>query len=123
MASSDNDTSSYQNGTADEDLLPPQVFPNNSYSESDEVKVYGTRWYILGLYCFLGMLQNMIWNTWGPIQATARAVYGWEDYVIDLMAAWGSITFCVTMAPFAWIMDVKGRCNVNCKLLVPLPVQ
>jgi hypothetical protein len=49
-----------------------------------------------------------MWNTWGPIQATARAVYDWDDYVIDLMAAWGCITFCIAMLPFAWIMDVKG---------------
>ena len=50
-----------------------------------------------------------MWNTWGPIEATARAVYKWDDYVIDLMAAWGSLTFCITMVPFAWIMDVKGK--------------
>ena len=49
-----------------------------------------------------------MWNTWGPIQATARVVYDWDDYVIDLMAAWGCITFCIAMVPFAWIMDVKG---------------
>jgi hypothetical protein len=53
-----------------------------------------------------------MWNTWGPIQATARAVYGWDDYVIDLMAAWGCITFCIAMIPFAWIMDVKGMRNI-----------
>ena len=96
---SESDTS-YQND-ADESLLPPRV--------SDEVRIYKTRWYILALYCSVAVLQNMMWNTWGPIQATARAVYKWQDYVIDLMAAWGSITFCLTMVPFAWLMDVKGR--------------
>jgi FLVCR family MFS transporter len=60
------------------------------------------------MYCLIAILQNVMWNTWGPIQATARAVYDWDDYVIDLMAAWGCITFCIAMIPFAWIMDVKG---------------
>lgn len=85
--------------------------PNNlssSYTNTDEVKIYKTRWYILFMYCLIAILQNIMWNTWGPIQATARAVYDWDDYVIDLLAAWGCITFCIAMIPFAWIMDVKG---------------
>ncbi|CAB4015411.1 disrupted in renal carcinoma 2 homolog [Paramuricea clavata] len=85
--------------------------PNNlssSNTNTDEVKIYKTRWYILFMYCLIAILQNIMWNTWGPIQATARAVYDWDDYVIDLMAAWGCITFCIAMLPFAWIMDVKG---------------
>ena len=108
MASSSDSHGSYQNGP-DESLLPPKVFSNTAYSETDEVKVYKRRWYILLVYCINGVLQNAMWNTWGPIEATARAVYKWDDYVIDLMAAWGSLTFCITMVPFAWIMDVKGK--------------
>ena len=108
MASSSDSHGSYQN-SPDESLLPPKVFSNTAYSETDEVKVYKRRWYILLVYCINGVLQNAMWNTWGPIEATARAVYKWDDYVIDLMAAWGSMTFCITMVPFAWIMDVKGK--------------
>ena len=100
---------SYQNDP-NEQLLPPKTFSNTSYSGTDEVKVYTRRWYILLVYCINGVLQNAIWNTWGPIEATARAVYKWDDYVIDLIAGWGSLTFCITMIPFAWIMDVKGKC-------------
>ncbi|XP_028395717.1 solute carrier family 49 member 4 homolog [Dendronephthya gigantea] len=81
---------------------------NCPHPDTDSVKIYKRRWYILLMYCLKSMLQNMMWNTWGPIQATARAVYDWDDYVIDLMAAWGCITFCIAITPFAWIMDVKG---------------
>ncbi|XP_028404834.1 solute carrier family 49 member 4 homolog isoform X2 [Dendronephthya gigantea] len=98
---------SYQNG-ADESLLPPKVFANSSYSETKQLKVYKKRWYILLVYCVNVILQNVMWNTWGPIEATARAVYKWDSYVIDLLAAWGSMMYCVTMVPFAWVMDVKG---------------
>ena len=107
MRSNSDSESSCQNG-AGESLLPPKVFANSSYDGTDEVKVYKTRWFILLVYGINAMLQGGMWNTWGPIEATARAVYKWDSYVIDLMAAWGSITFCLFMVPFAWIMDVKG---------------
>ena len=107
MSGDSDHNSSYQNG-AGESLLPPEVFANSSYSEANEVKVYKKRWFILLVYCMNGFLQNIIWNTWGPIEATARAVYKWDSYVIDLQAAWGPITYCISMAPLAWIMDVKG---------------
>ena len=116
MASGEDDSNSYQNGAADERLLPRPVFANSSYDECDEVKVYKRRWYVLAVYCAVCILQSLIWNTWGPIQATARAVYHWEDYQIDLLAAWGGITYCFTMAPFAWLMDVKGTCKCAWKL-------
>ena len=108
MSIDSNSDSSYQNGPGGRPL-PPKVFGNSCYNVTDQVKVYKTRWFILLVYCINGVLQNAMWNTWGPIEATARAVYKWDSYVIDLMAAWGSITFCLTMVPFAWIMDVKGK--------------
>ena len=104
----DSDSNGLCQNDADESLLPPNVFTNTSYSESDEVKVYKKRWFILLVYCINAFLQSVIWNTWGPIEATARAVYKWEDYVIDLISAWGGITYCISMMSFAWIMDVKG---------------
>ena len=92
-----------------------EPFNNDIYSphpSTGEVRLYKRRWYILLMYCLTAILQNIMWNTWGPIQATARAVYDWDDYVIDLMAAWGCITFSIAMIPFAWIMDVKGISNI-----------
>ena len=99
-----NERDSYQNGDCNEKLLPSKL----SDSQSHETRVYKLRWYILIVYCLNGMLQNMVWNTWSPIQETARAVYHWESGVIDLLPAWGSITYIFTMFPFAWLMDVKG---------------
>ena len=108
MTSESDSNNSYQTDGVHESLLRPKVFANTSYSETDEVKVYKKRWFILLVYCINSILQNAMWNAWGPIEATARAVYKWDSYVIDLLAAWGSITFCITMLPFAYIMDVKG---------------
>ena len=105
----DSDSNGFYRKNADESLLPRKVSADTSYDETDEVKVYKRRWFILIVFCINGVLQNVIWNTWGPIEATARAVYKWDGYVIDLMAAWGGIPFCITLVPFAWIMDVKGK--------------
>ncbi|XP_046862064.1 solute carrier family 49 member 4-like isoform X2 [Xenia sp. Carnegie-2017] len=93
---------------ADESLLPPKVTSNHSYIGQSETRVYKRRWYILIMYCIIGIMQNAMWNTFGPIETTARAVYKWDGWVIDLIAAWGSVTFCITMLPFAWVVDVKG---------------
>ena len=92
-----------QSYPSEKSLQQPEICTTTS-----EVKIYKIRWYILIMYCLIAICGNIMWNTWGPIQATVRAVYDWDDYVIDLMAAWGCITFCIAMIPFAWIMDVKG---------------
>ena len=105
----DSDSNGLCQNDVDKSLLPPSVCTETWYSESDEVKVYKKRWFILLVYCFNAFLLYAIWNTWGPIEATARAVYKWDDYVIDLMSAWGGIAYCISMIPFAWIMDVKGK--------------
>ena len=94
---------------ADESLLPPKVTSNHSYIEQSETRVYKRRWYILIMYCIIKFMQDAMWNTFGPIETTARAVYKWDGWVIDLIAAWGSVTFCITMLPFAWVVDVKGN--------------
>ena len=107
MDSPQNATHSLPNA-ADESLLPRTVYVNSSYKESDEIKVYKKRWYLLVVYCSVTVSQSLAWNTFGPIQATARAVYRWNGDVIDLVAAWGSITYCVAMAPFAWLLGAKG---------------
>ena len=88
-------------------LRPVQEYLNTS--TQSEVQVYKKRWYVLLIFCINGMMQFAIWNTFSPIETTARAVYKWDGWVIDLIAALGSITFCVSMLPFSWIMDVKGK--------------
>ena len=79
----------------------------NSVEEHD-IKVYKRRWYILAMFFLLSVGQALIYNTWSPIQSTARAVYEWDDFMIDLMPALGCIGPCLTIVPLGWLMDVKG---------------
>jgi hypothetical protein len=76
--------------------------------DSDEVKVYKKRWYILAMFSLLGVGQGIVYNTWSPIQSTARAVYKWDSFMIDLMPALGCVAPCFTIVPLGWLMDVKG---------------
>ncbi len=79
--------------------------------DSDETKVYKKRWYILAMFSLLCLGQGIVYNTWSPIQSTARAVYKWDSFMIDLMPALGCIAPCFTIVPLGWLMDVKGMCK------------
>lgn len=75
----------------------------------NKCKVYKRRWYILIIFSIVASLNNLIWNTWGPIQGTSQVVYGWDNTTITLLADWGPITFVIAVVPMCWLMDVKGK--------------
>ena len=75
----------------------------------NKCKVYKRRWYILIVFSICASLNNLIWNTWGPIQGTSQVVFGWDNTTITLMADWGPISFVVAVVPMCWLMDMKGK--------------
>lgn len=75
----------------------------------NKCKVYKRRWYILVVFSIVASLNNLIWNTWGPIQGAAQVVYGWDSTTITLLADWGPISFVVAVVPMCWLMDMKGK--------------
>ena len=75
----------------------------------NKCKVYKRRWYILIVFSICASLNNLIWNTWGPIQGTSKVVFGWDNTTITLMADWGPISFVVAVVPMCWLMDMKGK--------------
>lgn len=75
----------------------------------NKCKVYKRRWYILIIFSIVASLNNLIWNTWGPIQGTSQVVFGWDNTTITLLADWGPISFVVAVAPMCWLMDMKGK--------------
>ena len=76
--------------------------------DRNDIKVYKKRWYILAMFFLVSVGQGILYNTWSPIQRTARAVYKWDSFMIDLMPALGCIGPCFTIIPLGWLMDVKG---------------
>ena len=77
--------------------------------EDPNIKVYWYRWYILGLYSLVAALNNITWNTWGPIESSARFKYNWTKGGVSLLADWGAITFVLVVFPSAWLLDMRGE--------------
>ena len=73
-----------------------------------ETEIYWYRWYILGLFSLLAMSSNLGWNTWGPIETSARATFRFSRGTISLLSDWGAITFIIAVFPSAYIIDVLG---------------
>ncbi|KAF4796982.1 hypothetical protein TURU_081376 [Turdus rufiventris] len=71
-------------------------------------RVYGRRWLVLLLFSLLGFAQGLVWNTWGPIQNSARLAFGFSGWDIALLVFWGPIGFAPCFF-FMWLMDKKGR--------------
>ena len=96
------------NSPGSRDTVNGETAPLLHSMDNSDVKVYKRRWYILAMFFLLCVSQGVLYNTWSPIQSTARAVYKWENFMIDLMPALGCIGPCLTIIPLGWLMDVKG---------------
>ena len=68
-------------------------------------KVYKRRWYILLIFSLVAMLQDTIWNTWGPVDQTAIFLYGWSSDLIALFANYGSILYIVAFIPVVYVLE------------------
>lgn len=71
-------------------------------------RVYGRRWLVLLLFSLLGFAQGLVWNSWGPIQNSARLAFGFSGWDIALLVFWGPIGFAPCFF-FMWLMDKKGE--------------
>lgn len=87
----------------------------NDASEQEEVEfkdtlqhVYRRRWYILMLFALMGFMQNISWNTWGPLSQSVKIAFGWTNADVALLTNWGCITYIISAAFYSWLMDVKG---------------
>nr|XP_042699020.1 solute carrier family 49 member 4 isoform X2 [Chrysemys picta bellii] len=70
-------------------------------------RVYGRRWLVLLVFSLLGFAQGLVWNSWGPIQNSARLAFGFSSWDIALLVLWGPIGFLPCFA-FMWLMDKRG---------------
>ncbi|XP_072571550.1 solute carrier family 49 member 4 [Paramormyrops kingsleyae] len=85
-------------------LVPsvPETSTHTSYS-----RVYGRRWLILIIFSLLAFMQGIVWNTWGPIQNSAKHAFGFSDIDIAVLVLWGPIGY-IPWLLFMWLMDKKG---------------
>ncbi|XP_072326035.1 solute carrier family 49 member 4 isoform X1 [Scyliorhinus torazame] len=70
-------------------------------------RLYRRRWLILAVFSLLGFMQGLLWNSWGPIQNSAKQALGFSTLDITLLVLWGPIGFLPCFI-FMWLMDKKG---------------
>ena len=88
-------------------LLAPSP-PEEHRAQPVNSRVYGRRWVVLILFTVLGFLQGMVWNTWGPIQNSAKHAYEFSSTDIAVLVLWGPVGY-IPWLLFVWLMDKKGE--------------
>ncbi|BFZ06379.1 hypothetical protein BsWGS_09418 [Bradybaena similaris] len=76
--------------------------------ETDNIKVYKRRWYILFIFGMYAFSQNLSWNTWGPITISSEDAFNWSNATIAWLTNWGPVSFVLTGLFMPWLLQVKG---------------
>ncbi|XP_027020506.1 solute carrier family 49 member 4 [Tachysurus fulvidraco] len=90
-----------------EPLLEPNEAEQRLQPGNSSGRVYRRRWLVLILFSLLSFLQGMVWNTWGPIQNSAKHAFGFSSTEIAILVIWGPVGFFPWLL-FVWLMDKKG---------------
>ncbi|KAK9969529.1 hypothetical protein ABG768_027690 [Culter alburnus] len=86
-------------------LVPAQ--PATNTTQPVFSRVYGRRWFVLTMFSLLGFMQGIVWNTWGPIQNSAKHVFEFSSTDIAVLVLWGPVGYLPWLL-FMWLMDKKG---------------
>ena len=70
-----------------------------SSDSTPQFRVYKRRWYILLIFSLHAMFQCTVWNTWGPVENVALAVFEhWTMADISNFANWGESKYFVSFS-------------------------
>lgn len=72
------------------------------------IKVYGYRWVVLGVFMFLAAMTQLLWITFAPITGSAAHYYHTSDLIIGLLSMNFMVIFMLTVIPSAWLIDTHG---------------
>eukprot|EP01125_Pyxidicula_operculata_P019270 TRINITY_DN6977_c1_g1_i1.p1 TRINITY_DN6977_c1_g1~~TRINITY_DN6977_c1_g1_i1.p1 ORF type:complete len:401 (-),score=27.82 TRINITY_DN6977_c1_g1_i1:57-1259(-) len=67
---------------------------------SNEIKVYKRRWYILFIFSCISFIQSAFWITFSGIAQETMSFYRTTDFVVNLLLAWGP-ALCI---PFVFVV-------------------
>jgi len=83
--------------------------PGNQDTITQGVTRSSRRWDLLCLLSVLGLLQSIVWNTWGPLAATTNLLYEWSPATIALLASHGPTMYLVCVVPVAVLVRKSLR--------------
>src|SRR5512140_17300 len=75
---------------------------------TDQYKVYGYRWVVLGVFMLANLTIQMLWIAYAPITGPAARFYGVTDLQVGLFAMSFMIAFIPLSIPVAWVIDTYG---------------
>ncbi|XP_067126779.1 solute carrier family 49 member 4-like [Centruroides vittatus] len=52
--------------------------------------------------------KSLAWITWSTIPESAKAIFGWNDGTLALLADWGNIPFVILGIPICWFLNKRG---------------
>jgi len=70
---------------------------------------HARRWDLLCLLSVMGLLQNIVWNTWGPLAITTSWLYDWGPDTVSLLANHGPTMYLVMLFPVALLVRKSLR--------------
>jgi MFS family permease len=74
----------------------------------EEVRTYGYRWVILGVFMFITALNQALWITFAPITSDAMKFYATSDIAIGLLSMVFMVVYILLFLPSAWLIDTWG---------------
>ncbi|XP_065175556.1 solute carrier family 49 member 4-like isoform X2 [Sycon ciliatum] len=79
-----------------------------STDSSQHYRTYKSRFLVLFIFLLTGIQQEQIWVTFGTIAKQTEDYYDVSSSEVDMLAAWGPITFIVGMLFCPYLLERRG---------------
>lgn len=66
------------------------------------------RWVVLGAYMLTGIVSQLLWITFAPVDSTAAGIYGVSTDTISLLSATYLLVYVVVSLPAGYLIDAAG---------------
>ena len=75
---------------------------------SDQYRVYGYRWVVLGAFMFANLAIQMLWISYAPITSESAKYYHVSQTWIGILTMSFMAVFVFLSLPAAWLIDTRG---------------
>ena len=84
-------------------------FEGQTMENESEFRTFKRRWYILAVFSSLGLSQNWIYSTYGPISGAVQGAYpSWTSSTVAMTANAGTISYLAFTWPCVWLLHKLG---------------